>query len=1004
LPKNKNKTIGQPAETAQVADETGHKKMVPKIAKNIRGRVGATLEDEKMIGKLIKGANRGSIDRATLAKIDGRHHRRLANRLIENGNGQLVAINILLFKGLDPRDYALPLIRSGSGREYALSLIKSVWGSWLVGNFLKFKGLDPKEFALMFIEAGLANDVAINVDQFKGIDQEVALKLIDAGQGRLVASRLRKFKDLDEGIALRLIDVGETSELARNLDCLRGLGKEVADKLIKAGEIMEVANCLLSFRDLDKGIALKVAQAKGSDHLLNFIQCFRNLDDFIALAIIGAGQSSSILENLKSFHNLSNKTALALANASSDDSIFEDERGSHAITFGLESFQDPESAFGLACRDSPGLAICHCHSIKGKNSADRFTKNILAKFIFGLVPDLTQEGAEKQAEAVLMCFKGAEVESGGALAGCEKILEGNPSLWPSLFFPTIMSQKLGSFLCLQDIEDLSEKDDLADGKTVNLIKFITTQTGIKAHDILKNFILVGLHDKRIQNLSEESDSIREFIQSDAIPLTEIYEGYKAARAQNKPELYREIVEVTRVLQKKIADGTCEAEDFGNRFFPGIVMYTFPPAIGVEREQYANLIGRRKNRQNDVPKTLDPLQNHAISIASGGYRLKEGEELDTGAWNSLLKSVEEGKKTESKKLGESDYGNIGKEICLAFSGGRLKSEQEKFLGLLYRVYQGRGQSLPDSLSGHRELMAYKEYVGDTLNDLIGLLLQAWEKGDPKGFEEWHKTEIQKRTKDVKGLTKQIAGVLKNDKMDEAKKIEVLKSILARAEFQAEGDIVKTLTDELEKGNLEEFLKSKLEGKGNAQKFNLLIKNALLGKEYSQMYGEMQKYEFAEGAEKQEYKLFVSKKKEHGCAGLNMGACVAPDKRLWENPNFMNVIAMKDSIAYGGMHFLVVEKEGKKYLTLPGINPNEALLGQAAAEPLFDALMDYAKQCADAMGCEKVLIPKNTGIHSNRSVIQEIIASRNYPTFDFGKKVPFSYDPYQYSFQECFEVTE
>ena len=214
----------------------------------------------------------------------------------------------------------------------------------------------------------------------------------------------------------------------------------------------------------------------------------------------------------------------------------------------------------------------------------------------------------------------------------------------------------------------------------------------------------------------------------------------------------------------------------------------------------------------------------------------------------------------------------------------------------------------------------------------------------------------------------------------------------------------------------------------------------------MYEEMQKYEFAEGVEKQEYQLFVSKKKEHGCAGLNMGVCVTPDEKLWNNPNFMNVITMKDKIAYGGMHFLIVEtdsdltedydedfsrhydhlptalakefddeylgedlisepeeRQTNKYLVLPGINPNEALLGQVAAAPLFDEMMDYAKRCAEAMGCEKVLIPKRTEIHSNRSAIQEAIASKNYPTFDFGEEIPFSYDPYRYSFQECYEVT-
>ena len=1024
MPEDKNKTTDKTKTSpAEAVAETS-----PDIqaTQQTREDVEITLEEQKIIEEIKEKAAKGKFNISDIEKIDVRLHKLIALKLIDWWRGRHVAFHLSQFQGLDHKEIAIKLIDTGQGSE-------------VTRNLSKFQGLNHKEIALMFIKAGKGVYVAWDLLKFEGLDQEIALKLIEAGQGEAVAKNLSQFQGLDQEIALKLIEAGKGEAVAQNLSQFHGLDhKEIALKLIERGNGKAVAENLLKFQGLDH--------------------------KEIAMRLIEAGQGRAVAEYLSNFDNL--------------DQIIK-----------------------TLSENDPGIAIGYKKEIEKYAKPDEVLPQGLGKYIQNLNPDLSANEVKKQAEAVLMNCKGVEREFGSSLSSLRHLLKSNPELWNGLVYPTIMSQKLGSFLCLEDLFNINfhfdeaemeldkkynytytdnllqtktEDDDLEkkqkeleikrkelnerlqntndedeqldlfrqideiddaldknlskreeiqtksdeinnkydqelqslpkfpDERIIKLLKFITTQLGIKAHDILKNFILEGLTNGKIANLAEESDLIRDFLEEGAIPLSEVYEAYKIAKKQNEPELYKEVVEVTKKIQDKVAKGECTDEDFSNRFFPGIVIYTFPPAVGVEREQYMNLIEQREGRQKDVPEVWNEMQGKTISVSQGGYKLKEGEEFSGKAWQALLDVVSESKGAEVRKISESDMATLGKKLLDAFSGNKLRENQKEFLKALYDVYRRTGKHLPDSLGGHKEIMEYKEYVGDHLNDLIGLCLQAFEKEDKEGWTEWLKKDTEGRTKGIKGIVKQIEGVMKNEKMDDGKKQEVLKNILKRFDFHVEGDVLNQLRAESEKGNLEGFLKEKMQAKGGAQKYNLLIKNALLGKEYEKMYEEVQKFEFVEGTEKQDYQLYISKKKEHGCAGLNMGVCVAPDEQLWSNPNFSNVIIMKDNIAYGGMHFLVMEEEGKKYLALPGINPNEALLGQVAADQLFDKMMDYAKECAEKLGCEKVLIPTNSTIHSNRSAIQDVINNKKYKTFTFKSNMPFSYSPFEYSFQECYEV--
>ena len=171
--------------------------------------------------------------------------------------------------------------------------------------------------------------------------------------------------------------------------------------------------------------------------------------------------------------------------------------------------------------------------------------------------------------------------------------------------------------------------------------------------------------------------------------------------------------------------------------------------------------------------------------------------------------------------------------------------------------------------------------------------------------------------------------------------------------------------------------------------------------------MAKWNFIEGAEGgEELKLQfeITKKRLHTVAGMNMGVCVAVDDKLWNKPEFMNVVLFADDgVARGGMHFEIVRDGEKKYLSLPGINPSMTALRKVDAQKLTEAMLQFAKGAAKAIGAEAVLIPTNPAIFSNRNELRGIIKGKKLPIKSLNEPHQFSYSPFPYKWQDAYEMT-
>ncbi|MCX5782603.1 MAG: leucine-rich repeat protein [Elusimicrobia bacterium] len=636
--------------------------------------------------------------------------------------------------------------------------------------------------------------------------------------------------------------------------------------------------------------------------------------------------------------------------------------------------------------------------------------------------------------SILNLSSGVEKRILSAIKELSPMIEKYPQSWNELIKPIIYNQTQGAFLSLEAVKKLYDMKAIQTDKDMEFIKTLIMEQSFGAYNTLKNFIIKGIEGKEKiitlpfsvkegvtgqEKLTDEAIKIMKFLKEIEYPILEVYKVYKdPARKKEKEGLLSRC----RNIHKKIMDGDVSEVEKDPLFVP-IQYYVLSPEATMEEAMYENLNETRPDRKEDT-KALEravvrwkPIQWRKFEASVGNYKLKDpSEPLNSTPWGTILKVVKEVNKEEKSTFKEEEKSKLGKELIEILKNKdwsrhgeedikKWENKREEIIKQLYRLYRSNGFSLPENLNTIEHIMNHKQFVGDTLRDLINEAVNAYRKGsetNEKYYQESMGNLYRTKIKDPAKGAKIILGILKNEKIEEPVKKERIGGILGIEEGVL--DMVwEKIKEKKELGKIEEVL-SGIEFKIQQGKEALDLAQVLQGEEYKQMQGEVNaKYEFNEGKDKLKLRFLVSKRKGHGVAGYNMGVCVAPDKQLWNNPNFMNAIIWDEKgLAMGGFHILIIENEGKRYLTLPGINPSSKLLAQVAADSIFDEIIKYAHDVAKVLKCEEVLIPSNSTIHSNRSEIQRVIASREYEKKMLKEIQPFSYSPYKYEFQECLVV--
>ena len=127
-------------------------------------------------------------------------------------------------------------------------------------------------------------------------------------------------------------------------------------------------------------------------------------------------------------------------------------------------------------------------------------------------------------------------------------------------------------------------------------------------------------------------------------------------------------------------------------------------------------------------------------------------------------------------------------------------------------------------------------------------------------------------------------------------------------------------------------------------------------------------------------------------------------MWNKETFSNVVIWSpEGQALGGMHFEIVEDGDNKYLTLPGINPNQKILKDVDPEKLLQIMIDFAKKAAQLVGADAVLIPQSASIHSNRDVISALINEDRFgKPVDLDHEHDFTEETYSYSWKKAYRI--
>ncbi|MDO8526261.1 MAG: hypothetical protein Q7T03_01080 [Deltaproteobacteria bacterium] len=184
----------------------------------------------------------------------------------------------------------------------------------------------------------------------------------------------------------------------------------------------------------------------------------------------------------------------------------------------------------------------------------------------------------------------------------------------------------------------------------------------------------------------------------------------------------------------------------------------------------------------------------------------------------------------------------------------------------------------------------------------------------------------------------------------------------------------------------------------------IAEAILSKPLRLIEGEKTKFEYR-AAKPMQVGLRAVKGPTYGMYGLSAGVCTATDRALWQNPDFklFAITDEEEKQVVGYIHVVETTINGKKYLTLPGINPSGEFMATVDAEKLYNGLMAAIIEYAREAGFAGVYIPTSPIIHSNRSGFQKVIQKKGYRSIVI-PTVHWNTLPSRYPFASVFVVWE
>jgi hypothetical protein len=595
-----------------------------------------------------------------------------------------------------------------------------------------------------------------------------------------------------------------------------------------------------------------------------------------------------------------------------------------------------------------------------------------------------------------------------------------PEAWERLVAPTLRAHRHRAGPVLTALSYIGDRH-FQTPASLDVLRDIVTQAGVRAEDILLNLIAPALHQGVVQDLGDDRELLQRYLREISFPDARLYERYRdiqrAPDASDAEKRARSAAlrEEIQTLQGALRQGALTPGQESSPLLGVALSHLFPPALGATRTDYVELYQRMADRPGDVEQWApEPgLRRRRYSLARGSWQLKEDAVLDREPWTLVLEVL-----GELPPDGDEPAAALGWALLLAWAEGRLGrgTSQRELLGRLFTRMKRGGHLLPSEARTAAQLLAVRELLSDALRDTVEEALLAARAEDAERFRRLVEDKLTPPARVSPGLLKAVQATvdaLRAGSLSPEEAAGRLSRQLNAFEVDAAA-LLEQLASTRTAEHIKEVLatlqprKVELEPGKEVHRLHADFVGQLIQAMQRELHGgpgQPGALEYRASSESLALELELTKRKAHAAVGFCEGVCVATDVTLWNRPEFLQCVFWdEEGIARGGMHLLIVEEDaGQRFLTLPGINPSVRLLDRVEASVLLDAVLDYAWRLARQLGLHGVWVPAHPGIHSNRRALHEELARRDWPLR--GTRLhEFSTQPYHYTFQQVLEPPE
>ena len=605
------------------------------------------------------------------------------------------------------------------------------------------------------------------------------------------------------------------------------------------------------------------------------------------------------------------------------------------------------------------------------------------------------------------------------LATVQRLVREWPEAWSRLVAPILRTHRHRSGAVMAALSWLGERH-IHEPTDLDVLRDIVTQAGVRAADILLNLLRPAMQQGLLQDLTAERDLLQRYLREVSFPDARLYARYRdiqrdssttEAEKRARGALLREEIDT---LQRALRQGALSPEQEASSLLGVALSHLFPPALGATRRDYVALYQHMPDRPEDLERwaPAPELRRRKYTLARGSWQLREDAPLDRGPWELVLDVLREPPPSE-----EEAAAALGWELLRIWTEGRLGREatQRTLLVRMFARMRRSGLQLPTEARTAAQLLTVQELLSDQLRDLVEEVLLAARKEDRERFNRLVQDKLAPPARVGPGLLKAVQGTVEAFQAGTLSPEEAAER-LARQLSVFEVDAPSLLGALTRARSLEErkqVLASltprrvELEPGKEIHRIHADFVGQLVQAMQRELHGSPERpgaLEYRASSDSLVLEFELTKRKAHAAVGYCEGVCTATDVDLWNRPEFLQCIFWdEEGVAQGGMHLLVVEEDGRRYLTLPGINPSVRLLARVDATVFLDAVVDYSWRLARQLGLQGVWVPVSPAIHSNRRAIHEELARRGW-TLRGGHEHPFSTEPFRYSFSQVLEAPE